>query len=92
MNDPPFVPGGTANCVSCHTLINYHTWRELKYKIILEMDVRPLGDTIDTGLSDWPEAQACWLAQCLKCSRFLYDKGETTRVIRECIDKLPRTI
>ncbi len=46
LNDPPFVAGSTATCVSCHNLIDYHTWRELKYKIILEMDTRPLGDTV----------------------------------------------
>jgi len=88
---PPFVAGGVADCAQCGSAIDYHTWRELKYKIILEMDVRPLGDTIlDTGLSEWPEARACWTAKCpnSNCDRSLYDKGETVRVIRECIDGL----
>lgn len=40
------------------------TWRELKYKIILEMDVRPLGDTVLTmGLTEWHEAKRCWTAK-----------------------------
>jgi hypothetical protein len=95
LDDPPFVPGGIASCVTCDELIDYHTWRELKYKIILEMDVRPLGDTIvEDGLAQWPEARACWRAKCpnTNCDRVLYDKAETTRVIRECIENLPRTV
>lgn len=95
LNDPPFVAGSTATCVSCHSLIDYHTWRELKYKIILEMDTRPLGDTvIETGLLEWPEAVACWTAKCPEnaCHRSLYDKVETLRVIRDCVDKLPKSI
>lgn len=63
LDDPPFVGGGTAVCVACGWQIDYHTWRELKYKIILEMDVRPLGDTVvNAGLLEWPEAKACWSA------------------------------
>ncbi|KIY50374.1 hypothetical protein FISHEDRAFT_39617 [Fistulina hepatica ATCC 64428] len=92
LNDPPFVPGGSTTCISCHSPIDYHTWRELKYKIVLEMDLRPLGDTImNYGLVEWREAQACWAAKC-KCDRNLYDKAETLRVIRECIDGLPKSI
>lgn len=95
LNDPPFVSGGTASCVACQKIIDYHTWRELKYKIILEMDVRPLGDTIlHDGLLEWAEARACWTAECptIGCDRVLYDKAETLRVIRECIEGLTESI
>ncbi|KAF8909904.1 hypothetical protein CPB85DRAFT_1221834 [Mucidula mucida] len=95
LNDTPFVSGATATCINCSSHIDYHTWRELKYKIILEIDVRPLGDTVvDVGLRDWPEATACWNAKCplANCSRNLYDKNETLRVIRDCVEKLPKTI
>jgi hypothetical protein len=95
LDDPPFVSGGVSHCHMCRELIDYHTWRELKYKIILEMDVRPLGDTIvNSGLLDWPEAQACWNAKCpnASCERVLYDKTETLRVIKECIERLPKCI
>jgi hypothetical protein len=62
------------------------------------MDVRPLGDTVvDVGLTDWPEAIACWDA-ITKCPNtewtyVLYDKVETRtlRLIRDCIDSLPKT-
>ncbi|KAL0956190.1 hypothetical protein HGRIS_002349 [Hohenbuehelia grisea] len=95
LNDPPFVAGGTASCASCHAHIDYHTWRELKYKIILEMDIRPLGDSIlEHGLNEWPEAHACWSAKCpnANCDRYLYDKNETVRVIQECVAGLPKSI
>ncbi|KAF5351728.1 hypothetical protein D9756_007460 [Leucocoprinus leucothites] len=95
LDTTPFVSGATANCVRCDSVIEYHTWRELKYKIVLEMDRRPQGDTVlDPGLNDWPEAKACWRAKCNKkdCVRLLYDKGETFRVIRQCIEELPSTV
>ncbi|KII92013.1 hypothetical protein PLICRDRAFT_122356 [Plicaturopsis crispa FD-325 SS-3] len=86
LDDPPFVGGGTTVCQACGSVIDYHTWRELKYKIILEMDVRPLGDTIvNTGLLDWNESKACWSAKCpnVDCDRVLYDKGQTLLVIKD---------
>ena len=95
LDDPPFVTGGISACHACGMLIDYHTWRELKYKIILEMDHRPLGDTIiESGLQDWPESRACWTAKCPNtgCCRVLYDRAETLRVIKECVAELPSCI
>jgi len=95
LNEQPFVTGSTmASCPRCRRTIDHHTWRELKYKVVLEMDIRPLGDTVlNVGLMDWPEAKACWDAKCpnAECTCVLYDKGETLRLIRECIDNLPKT-
>ncbi|TFK25550.1 hypothetical protein FA15DRAFT_590263 [Coprinopsis marcescibilis] len=94
LNDSPFVSGGPAICIQCQGRIEYQTWRELKYRIIFEMEERPLGDTILPGLSEWPEAAACWQAVCpnITCHRRLYDKAETFRVIRESIEQLPETV
>ncbi|KAJ7502835.1 hypothetical protein B0H11DRAFT_2170877 [Mycena galericulata] len=96
LNKPPFVASeNSSNCGNCHALIDYHTWRELKYRMIQEVEIRPLGDTIlDKGLAEWPEAKACWLAKCPNrvCARFLYDMEPTMRIIRECIEELPRSI
>ncbi len=94
LNEAPFVDdGGGASCSHCGSAVDYHTWRELKYVMVLTMDSRPLGDTIcDPGLTEWPEAQACWDARCVTCSRVLYDKKETLRAIRDCIDQLPIVI
>jgi hypothetical protein len=63
--------------------------------MIQEVEVRPLGDTIlEKGLSEWPEAKACWVAKCPNrvCGRFLYDQEPTMRIIKECIEELPRSI
>ena len=94
LDDPPFVnDSGDTSCSNCGSIVDYHTWRELKYVIIMEMDARPLGDTVVTsGLLEWPAARACWAAKCLNCDRVLYDKTLTMRVIRECIEQLPTTI
>ncbi|KAJ4497983.1 hypothetical protein C8R41DRAFT_176492 [Lentinula lateritia] len=83
LNDPPFVSGGLATCNNCHAVIDYYTWRELKYKIILEMDVRPAGDTIlEHGLSEWPEALACWQAKCAQAGCSDMVQGSATIVER----------
>lgn len=95
LNESPFVTGNeVAYCPRCRWAIDHHTWRELKYKVVLEMDVRPLGDTVlNDGLAEWPEARACWEAKCpnTECTCVLYDKTETLRLIQECIDSLPKT-
>lgn len=98
LDDPPFVGGGTAVCVACGWQIDYHTWRELKYKIILEMDVRPLGDTVvNTGLVEWIEAKACWNAKvhfiCLihtfeRADGFLGCSAQTRSAIECCMIKV----
>ncbi|KAJ3483284.1 hypothetical protein NLI96_g6422 [Meripilus lineatus] len=94
LNEHPFVnDSGDTTCANCQSSVNYHTWRELKYVIVLEMDVRPLGDTIlNGGLGEWPAAKACWNAKCEACGRVLYDRKETLKGIRECIDQLPKTV
>lgn len=95
LNNQPFVAGDTAHCIQCSSTISYQTWKELKNRILLEVDKRPLADmVIEPGLSTWTEAQTAWRASCPKpdCKRLLYDRAETVRVIRECIDALPKTI
>ena len=94
LNEPPFVNDtGEASCSNCGMVVKYHTWRELKLVIIAEMDVRPMGDTVlEKGLNDWPSAKSCWEAKCDNCERVLYDKKETLRAIKQCIEKLPNKI
>jgi len=94
LDESPFVTGTSVpHCPRCGRMISHHTWRELKYRVVLEMDVRPLGDTVlNVGLVEWSEARACWDAKCpnTECNCVLYDKTETLRLIRECIDGLPK--
>jgi hypothetical protein len=79
------------------TELDNRTWRELKIALFLEIDRRPLGDTICAevgGAADWPEALACWEAKCTKegCSARNFGRVTTFRQIRACIDTLPSTI
>ncbi|THH28623.1 hypothetical protein EUX98_g5567 [Antrodiella citrinella] len=94
LNEPPFVNDtGEASCSHCGMVVKYHTWRELKYAIVSEMDARPMGDTVlEKGLDELPAAKACWDAKCKSCDKVLYDKKETLRAIRVCMDKLPNKI
>ncbi|KAF7315279.1 BTB domain-containing protein [Mycena indigotica] len=98
LNKPPFVPSDNISptqCNACHCSIDYHTWRELKYRIVSEMEVRPAGDSIvNIGLTDWPEAKACWTAKCTNraCNRALYDELPTRDIIRQVIDELPKSL
>ncbi|KAH8093895.1 hypothetical protein BXZ70DRAFT_369918 [Cristinia sonorae] len=94
LNEPPFVNDDSeASCSHCGVLVKYHTWRELKFVICSEMDVRPMGDTVlEKGLNEWPAAKACWSAKCKSCDRVLYDKEQTLRAIRQVIDKLPSKV
>ncbi|KAL4074338.1 hypothetical protein V8B97DRAFT_1930603 [Scleroderma yunnanense] len=95
LEEHPFVSENTAAlCARCRKHTDHFTWRELKYKIIMEMDARPLGDTVlNVGLQEWAEAKACWEARCQNstCACVIYDKSETVRLIRDCIDSLPHT-
>lgn len=65
--------------------------------MFLEIDKRPLGDTLGLVVgetAEWPEAKACWEAKCRKddCGGLNYDRVATLRQIRNCVDLLPLTI
>ncbi|KAG9316172.1 hypothetical protein JVU11DRAFT_2192 [Chiua virens] len=95
LDEHPFVNANPASyCSRCRRQTDHHAWRELKHRLITEMDHRPSGDTIvDIGLTEWAEAKACWEAKCphTDCAIVQYDKTETMRLIRECIESLPKT-
>ncbi|PPQ94911.1 hypothetical protein CVT25_004398 [Psilocybe cyanescens] len=79
-------------CPGCGEEMNNHTWRELKARMFMEMDRRPLGDTLcGLEMEDWPESIACWEAKCQKidCGRLNYNKLSTLRDIKNCLGRLP---
>lgn len=82
-------------CSECGEKVNNHTWRELKARMFLEMDRRPLGDTLlSLDMEDWRESIACWSATCRneECGTPLYDRSTTLHAIQDYLEKLPSTI
>lgn len=78
-------------CAGCTADIDNRAWRTLKLRMVLELDKRPLGDTLMEFLDEWPEALACWSASC-PCGTPYYDKAATLREIRASLQQLPSTV
>ncbi|KIK56059.1 hypothetical protein GYMLUDRAFT_47299 [Collybiopsis luxurians FD-317 M1] len=108
IDDPErFSVGNRENnlCTKCNkALLDNRTWKALKEAMVMEMDRRPLGDSIVGfevggiggedfvgGILAWPEAEACFGATCVKegCGGLNYDKCATLKQIQDCIDTLP---
>ncbi|KAF8220736.1 hypothetical protein L208DRAFT_1332090 [Tricholoma matsutake] len=95
-----FAAGNSSvyHCSQCGvTKLDNYTWRQLKHAIFIEMDRRPLGDTIGLAVgetAEWPVSKACWAARCPKegCGGLYYDRISTLRQIRRCVESLPMTI
>jgi hypothetical protein len=95
INDPERFTTGNAELTHCDCglPVDNSSWLILKSALILEMDKRPLGDTLlGTILEEWPESTACWEAQCKACSKSLYAREITLRGIKDCLDSLPSSI
>jgi hypothetical protein len=82
----------TSGCSGCGSEIDRAQWKELKHRLFHEMDRNASGDEILSGLSEWPEADACWNASCPKCTKLLYTKSCTLRDLKSSLDALPSTI
>ncbi|CAA7263774.1 unnamed protein product [Cyclocybe aegerita] len=101
LNSPERFAAGNSSPYHCNrcgvTELDNHTWRVFKSAMFIEMERRPLGDTLGLAVGEtagWPEAIACWEAQCTKegCGGLNYDRIATLRQIRACISLLPLTI
>ncbi|KAK2460335.1 hypothetical protein APHAL10511_007724 [Amanita phalloides] len=81
-------------CPACATQLDNQPWQALKFRMVLELDKRPLGDTLLDMLDEWQEAVACWNACCStkECGRPYYDKMATLREIRACLEQLPSSV
>ncbi|KAH9060324.1 hypothetical protein EDB83DRAFT_2506612 [Lactarius deliciosus] len=98
--EPPFLTdvqlgdASAARCSRCRDPISYAEWRELKHAMLYELERRPAGDTVLTGLEEWPLAQACWAARCKKtmCVSPVYDKALSSKAIKEVLDSLPNAV
>ncbi|KAH9044195.1 hypothetical protein EDB84DRAFT_1559050 [Lactarius hengduanensis] len=58
------------------------------------LERRPAGDTVLSGLEEWPLAQACWASRCKKtlCVSPVYDKALSSKAIKEVLDSLPNAV
>ncbi|KAF9035177.1 hypothetical protein BJ165DRAFT_1355710 [Panaeolus papilionaceus] len=101
LNSPERFAAGNSEPYHCNrcgvTELDNHAWKMFKNAMFLEMEKRPLGDTLGVvagETADWPEAKACWESQCSKpdCGGLNYDRIATLRQIRTCISLLPTTI
>ncbi|KAF8134732.1 hypothetical protein K438DRAFT_1738898 [Mycena galopus ATCC 62051] len=93
--------GQPFHCSACAiTPLENRTWRELKHRVLRELDVCANGDALRDGFWDkqgmgsWVEAKACWAAVCVKagCAATNYDRAATIKQIRTCLEGLPVTV
>jgi len=96
-NDPIYNHGNCPQtpCTGCGEKLDNHRWKEFKARAFVEMDQRPLGDTlISLDIAEWPETIACWAAKCSNkgCEKPNYDPATTLRAIELSIRELPITI
>ncbi|KAH9062391.1 hypothetical protein EDB87DRAFT_299089 [Lactarius vividus] len=94
LTDLQLGDASAARCSRCREPISYAEWRELKHAMLYELERRPAGDTVLTGLEEWPLALACWAARCKKamCVSPVYDKALSSKAIKEVLDSLPNAV
>ncbi|KAJ7240160.1 hypothetical protein B0H12DRAFT_1024814 [Mycena haematopus] len=85
-------------CSACAvTPLENRTWRELKHRVVRELDKCANGDALregmwsEGGMGGWVEAKACWAAVCVKtgCAATNYDRAATIKQMRACLEGLP---
>jgi hypothetical protein len=94
LTDAQLTDTAAARCSRCREPISYAEWRELRHMMLAELERRPAGDTVLTGLDNWPTALACWAYKCRKvsCLSAVYDKGLSSKAIKEVLDALPNAV
>lgn len=96
LTDAQLVDTASARCSrsNCREPISYVEWRELRHVMLAELERRPSGDTVLTGLEEWPAALACWATKCrrVSCQSSVYDKTLSSRAIKELLDSLPNAV
>jgi hypothetical protein len=94
LTDAQLNDAAPPRCSRCREPISYSEWRELRHRMLTELENCPSGDTVLAGLEVWPTALACWSAKCKKamCGSTVYDKGLTSKAIRELLESLPNAV
>ena len=94
LTDAQLLNTASARCSSCRDPISYLEWRELRHVMLAELERRPSGDTVLTGLEEWPAALACWATKCKRasCHSSVYDKALSSKAIKDLLDSLPNAV
>jgi hypothetical protein len=94
LTDAQLTDTASARCSRCREPISYVEWRELRQMMLAELERRPAGDTVLTGLDEWPTALACWASKCRKtpCLSPVYDKALSSKAIKDVLDSLPNAV
>ncbi|KXN91882.1 hypothetical protein AN958_11184 [Leucoagaricus sp. SymC.cos] len=80
------------NC-PCGTEINNATWHELRARLVWELDQNPSGKTIlALEMEEMDESSRCWKAKCSRCASLYYNRLETMKNIRACVEQLPKDV
>ncbi|KAF5346865.1 hypothetical protein D9756_010554 [Leucocoprinus leucothites] len=78
------------NC-PCGTEVNNSFWRELRSRLVWEIDQNPSGETIlAPEVMEMEESKRCWKAKCTGCGSLYYNMAETLKNIRGCVELLPK--
>ena len=94
LTDAQLVDTASARCPRCREPLSYVEWRELRHVMLAELERRPAGDTVLSGLETWPAALACWAAKCkrVSCLSSVYDKALSSKAIKDLLDSLPNAV
>ena len=97
--DAPFLTDAqlvdtAARCSRCREPLSYVEWRELRHVMLAELERRPSGDTVLSGLEEWPAALACWATKCkrVSCLSSVYDKALSSKAIKDLLESLPNAV
>jgi hypothetical protein len=98
--DAPFLTGArlvdtaSARCSRCPESPSHVEWRESRHVMLAELERRPSGDTVLTGLEEWPAALAFWATKCKRasCLSLVYDKALSSKTINDLLDSLPNAV
>jgi hypothetical protein len=78
------------HCSACGVEINNSFWRELRSRLVWEMDQNPSGESIlALEMEESEECSRCWKAKCGGCGMSYYNRLETMKNIRDCLKQLP---
>lgn len=92
-----FTVGNADNalCRGCDKEVDNSSWRELRSRLLWEIDQDASGKSIlSLEMEEWEESMRCWNAKCRTagCETPLYHRLVTMKEIRDCVEQLPELV